>query len=295
MFVNSYRSKRYQSLDISAPSIDHKEIMKWTILKYLYPVIIVVLLSMLLYRQVTVVKAEQSGGSPESGSTSRLTTLFNSLSSLGYGSTGAGSQGDLGATWNKIYSAATKPFNDAAAKTLKNGGNTDYPQSLGGADDYNNNGSIPADSYQSTWTTCNAGNNYCGTGRSVAEKKDENIGLVWSPMISASLNWFQANNCVNNGATCTANGQAACKCVKLTSSKTGCGGYDDGNWRLPYQKELMINYIDGSWAKLTSAAYSFWSGTTSSNITQYAWYTGQYNGLTNSSTKSTSYSVRCVR
>ncbi len=255
----------------------------------------------LLYRQIQVVQAEQSGGSPESGASSRLTTLATALSSLSYGSTSAGSWGDWGTSWNRIYSAATAPFNDAVANTLKNGGNTDYPQSVGGVDDYNNNAPIPADSYQSEWTTCAAENDYCGTGRSVAEKKEVNTGLVWSARISSSANWFVANNCAypnglpGDDGVCNTNGEVACKCVKLTSSKTGCEGYDDGNWRLPTQKEIMMSYIDGSWAQLTNAGANYWSSTTTSNYTQLAWFTNLNAGATNGSNKTTNYSVRCVR
>lgn len=258
-------------------------------------------------RHLTLVRAEQTGTSPDSGATSRLQTLVASLTTLGYGSTAAGGWGNWGTSWNRIYSAASKPFNDAVAKGLTNGGGgtnvsgcttglSCFPKSVGGVDDYNNNGIIPADSYTSTWTVCNAGNNYCGTGRNVAEKKDENTGLVWSPRISSSLNWFQANNCDNTqAASCTANGQAACICTKLASSKTGCEGYDDGNWRLPYQKELMQSYIDGSWAQLSSAGSNYWSGTTNSSYTTQAWYTYQNSGYTSYTNKTNNTSVRCVR
>ena len=256
----------------------------------------------IVYKQVQVAWAEQGGSSPESGATSRLVTLSDALNTLNYGSTAAGGWGDWGASWNRIYSAATKPFNDAVANTLKNGGNTDYPQSVGGVDDYNNNGVIPADSYQATWTTCNAGNSYCSTSDATnAEKKDENTGLVWSIRTSSSSNWFTANNCqYPNGLSgddgvCNTNGEVACKCVKLTSSKTGCEALGDGNWRLPTQKELMMSYIDGSWAQLTNAATNYWSSTTTSTATQSSWSTNQNNGGTSSSNKTISTSVRCVR
>lgn len=260
------------------------------------------------YRHIQIVRAEQSGSSPESGATSRLVTLANALASLSYGSTATGSWGDWGTSWNRIYSAATAPFNDAVANTLKNGGNTDYPQSVGGVDDYNNNGVIPADSYQATWTTCNVGNSYCGSGRSVAEKKDENTGLIWSPRISSGSNWFVANRCkYPNGlpgddGVCNTHGEVACQCVKDTANEdpdnttaVTCERYDDGNWRLPTQKELMMSYIDGSWAQLTNAATSYWSSTTNSYATQGSWATGQANGTTTTNNKTANYSVRCVR
>ena len=268
---------------------------------FLVLVFLILLTLVFSYRHIQIVRAEQSGGTPESGSTSRLVTLSTALTSLSYGSTAAGSWGDWGTSWNRIYSAATKPFNDAVARTLKNGGNADYPQSVGGVDDYNNNAVIPADSYQSSWTTCNVGNNYCGTGRSVAEKQEVNTGLVWSPRISSSATWFNANNCQYPNAlpgddgVCNTHGEVACKCVKLSSSKTGCEGYDDGNWRLPTQKEIMMAYIDGSWAQLTNAATTYWSSTTISNATQTSWYTNQYNGNTTNNNKTNNNSVRCVR
>jgi hypothetical protein len=259
------------------------------------------------YRHIQIVRAEQSGGTPESGSTSRLVTLSTALTTLTYGSTAAGAWGDWGTSWNRIYSAATKPFNDALKSNgLKNGGNTDYPQSVGGIDDYNNNGTIPTDSYQSTWTTCNADNSYCNTGRAVAEKKDENTGLVWSPRISSSSNWFVANNCdYPNGlgdGVCDTHNELACKCVKDTdlsdadnTTAVTCERYDGGGWRLPTQKELMMSYIDGSWAKLTNAANFYWSSTTFSPATQNSWYTNQLTGSTTNATKTNAYSVRCVR
>jgi len=69
----------------------------------------------------------------------------------------------------------------------------------------------------------------------------------------------------------------------------------DGNWRLPTQKELMMSYIDGSWANLTNAANVYWSSTTTSNATQTSWYTNQYNGNTTTNNKTNTTSVRCVR
>ncbi len=277
----------------------HKRHRKTSFLVLGFLILLTVVVS---YRHIQIVRAEQSGSSPESGATSRLSTLATALTTLGYGSTAAGSWGDWLGSWNRIYSAATTPFNDAVAKTLKNGGNTDYPQSVGGVDDYNNNGVIPADSYQSTWTTCNVGNSYCGTNDATnAEKKDENTGLVWSIRTSSSATWFNANNCQYPNAlpgddgVCNTNGEVACKCVKLTSSKTGCESIGDGNWRLPTQKELMMSYIDGSWAKLTNAATNYWSSTTLSSSTQLSWSTSQGNGYTTSNNKTANPSVRCVR
>lgn len=263
--------------------------------------------------------AEQVGSSPESGSSSRLKTASDYLVTLSYGSTSAGSWGDWGLMWNRIYSAARAPFNDAVAKTLKNGSGTGvancaappsgahanincYTQALGGVDDYNNGQTIPANTYQGGWTACNVGNNYCSTGDSTnADHQDVNTGLVWSKQISSSATWFVANNCVapggtgSLGATCVNDGDPGCICVKNTSVKTGCENLT--GWRLPYQKELMQSYIDGSWnsSNLSSAGNYYWSATTYSIGTQNAWGTNQYIGYSNYNAKTSSYAVRCVR
>ena len=202
---------------------------------------------------------------------------------------------------------AQSPFNDAKSKGQKNGGGTgtlsDYTQSVGGVDDYNNNQTIPADTYQATWITCNSGNNYCGIGRSVAEKQDQNTGLVWSPVISTASDWFTANNRAypnglpgDDGVCNTTGGEVACQCVKSVSAKTGCEGYDDGNWRLPYQKEWMQAYIDGYGAHLSNTAIDFWSSTTriSTNDTHRAWYQFK-NYLNYSKLKTDTVGMRCVR
>ncbi|MFH1895991.1 MAG: DUF1566 domain-containing protein [bacterium] len=269
-------------------------------------------------------QAEISGESPDSESTSYIKTIYDSLFSLSYGSDSAGSWGDWGAYWNRLRSAGEKPFNDAVAEGLWNGtgagsttcAGTDwglncYTKAKGGVDDYNNGGSIPTDSYQQTWTTCSmaeGGNNGCGTGRAVAERQDPNTELVWGPRITTG-SWFTANNCIypnglendaDGGNICDNNGERSCVCIKHTGigadTKTGCEVYDDGNWRLPTQKELMQAYIDGSWGNLLNAGNNYWSATTQSSTTRLAWYTSLFYGGTVDNTKTnTGYSYRCVR
>ncbi len=276
--------------------------------RVLFYVSLAFIIGVIGFHYYQVVFAEQSGSSPESGANSRITSMAATVAGLSYGSTAAGSWGDYGTALNRIFSAAQGAFNDAKAVGTKNGGGTGtivaYTKVLGGVDDYNNNQTIPADTYQKTWTTCNVGNSYCGSSDTNAEKQDPNTGLIWSARTSSSANWFTANNCAQplNGvaplgaANCSANGDAACVCTKLTGgSKTGCDVLGDGLWRLPYQKELMIAYVDGSWSNLTNAGTHYWSSTTSSSATQTAWYTYQYNGNTSNSTKITNNSVRCVR
>jgi hypothetical protein len=270
---------------------------------------------------VTLARGEQSGSSPSAGATSRFKTLADDLVTRGYGSTASGAWGDWGASWNRIYSSAIRPAG-ADLSNMYNGtgvGSANctstfalncYTQAIGGVDDYNNNNTIPSDTYKVTWTTCAEGNNYCGTGRSVASRQDPNTGLVWSVRLTTSnstlpantVNWFVANNCKypnelpEDDGTCNTNGEVACYCVKLTSSKTGCDSFDDGGWRLPYQKELMQAYINGSRGSgLDNLTVNYWSATTRGSNTQNAWVTLLTDGPTVGYSKTTTNSVRCVR
>jgi hypothetical protein len=62
--------------------------------------------------------------------------------------------GRLESSWyfmDRFYSAATKPFNDAIANTLKNGGIPDYHKVWVVWTTTTITGVIPADSYQATW------------------------------------------------------------------------------------------------------------------------------------------------
>lgn len=167
---------------------------------------------------------------------------------------------------------------------------------------------MPSDSYGYTpaWTDCSS-SPYCGTD-SNADKQDPSTDLIWSKWIGVGADytqsWFWANNCkYPNGLTgddgiCDTNGEVACKCVKLTTEegKTGCEALGSG-WRLPYQKELMQAYINGSWKNLSNADFTYWSATTKSNNTHYAWIASLYYGYAANDTKTndTGYRVRCVR
>ncbi len=194
-------------------------------------------------------------------------------------------------------------------------GATDYTfwtQALGGVDDYNDGqAAFPTGSYVGSWTDCTSGaDNYCGLGATDtnADAKDLSTGLIWSVAIGIGADytqsWFWANSCyppetpTYNPGVCASHGDDGCQCVKLpVGSKTGCDALGDGGWRLPYQKELMQAYIDGSWTNLTSGGYIYWSSTTDSYYTPNAWIVYLYYGYTygDLNTYAASYRVRCVR
>ena len=72
-----------------------------------FGIVVVLTLGVLcLFRFSQIVLAEQVGSSPESGVSSRIKTIYDSLTSSSFGSTSAGAWGDWGSMWNKIYSAS---------------------------------------------------------------------------------------------------------------------------------------------------------------------------------------------
>ncbi|MDP2909913.1 MAG: DUF1566 domain-containing protein [bacterium] len=199
---------------------------------------------------------------------------------------------------NQYNGSATTPATDFAFWT----------QALGGVDDYNDGvAGLPTGAYVGQWQTCTSGaDNWCGTGDSNADKKDLSTGLVWSTNINSgnALTWFVANSCyppgtpTYNPTACAADGDDGCQCVRLPAgSETGCLDLGDGGWRLPYQKELMQAYINGSWTNLTAAGYLYWSSTTHSSTTHDAWRVSLTNGHTGYylKTNADSYRARCIR
>ena len=147
---------------------------------------------------VHFVSAEQSGFSPDSGETSPLKAVYDSLTSLSHGSTAAGSWGDWGAYWNRTRSAGEWVPTDAAAVTdVKNGitfHSTSRTQLTG---TYPNPTSCSTQQYHDsfgspvtqttnctntlTWTTASpavTGDDTGGAGANI--NKDPRTGLIWS-------------------------------------------------------------------------------------------------------------------
>jgi len=183
----------------------------------------------------------------------------------------------------------------------------DYSKEKGGVDDYNDGGSMPSDTFSENFTQCTSANNYCGTGDSTACAggvcyQDNRTNLVWSDYLDGGANhtWFWVNNCWEPGSSgnpgsCTANGNVACQCFSYPNASSGCAVLGDGNWRVPHQKELMQVYINGSWGNLPHAGSNFWSATTNSHDTHYAWIVNLHYGNTTNNTKTTNRYSRCVR
>ena len=173
-------------------------------------------------------------------------------------------------------------------------------QADGGIDDYNNNKAVPVGRYSKNWTTCTAaGDDPCGISNSGSAFRDDSTGLIWSKKMktvtyalddtNGQITWFLANNCVEQTGS-------ACTKITLPGTLTGCEA--NAGWYLPTQKQLMQAYIDGSYGNMEPALGSYrlyWSSTTYSSNVPNAWYTGLSNGYTYANTKTTTFSVRCVR
>ena len=213
-----------------------------------------------LWQMKLVLRAEQVGGSPDSGgSNSRITIIVNDLISKGIGSTGAGTWGDWGVMWNRIYSVAEIDYSH---------------QALQQKDDYANDGTDTWTTEESVWlnTVADAGNS--------GVYKDTRTGLYWSPIINIG----------------TSQTTAITLCDNLTMAFGGVG--DTGNWYLPTQKELMQASIDGIYnqtKKTWVSTWYFWSSSERSAVATSAYIATLYNGGMYSNTKTISEVVRCVR
>ena len=201
-------------------------------------------------------------------------TLSVTAAYLGVGNTWCGTAGTLLANL----------FNGS----LTAGGFDGGSQANGGVDDYNNNGTRPSDTYSKGWTACNSGNSYCGTSDSGADAKDDSTGLIWSMPCNGSgcASFSDASPITYSWDNSAANNNSR------TASQL-CS--DHAGWSLPHQKQLMQAYIDGSWGNLEGVDRGYWSATTRSDVTTYAWHTYLSYGYTYSNAKTTSYYVRCVR
>lgn len=196
-----------------------------------------------------------------------------------------------------IFGVAGSATAGANLSNMFNGTITSFTggsQANGGGDDYHNGGSPATSRYVSTWTTCDSGNSYCGTGLASAKVRDENTGLIWSYPCNGSgcssfsdsspLTYSWSNGGANN------NGQTA-------SQLCSAGSHGESGWSLPHQKQLMQAYVDGAYGNLvpTATNLGFWSATTYSTTTTSAWRVYLSGGFVDFHGKTNGNNVRCVR
>jgi len=275
-------------------------------LKKMLSIFVILVLMASFALSVRQVYAEQTGGSPESGATSRIKTIYDHLKDdLGYGTDAAGGWGDWGAYWNRIRSASEWIPDGTVAVTDVKSGKTFYDGSRAEqTGTYPNPSSCSTQQYHDsygapvtqttnctntiTWTTAAP----AVTGDDDDANTDPRTGLIWSRCIinSGGVPTFAATCGTNwswDGTTDADNIAVGGKTAAQLCSERGNG------WRLPSQKELMQAYIDGSYWNLLNPANYFWSRTEGSAAS--AWGVVLSSGYTGDSTKTGSRYVRCVR
>ena len=260
-----------------------------------------------------VLQPTPTPGSPSVGDDSRINTLYKQLVTLNYGSDSAGSWGDWGAMWNRIYSASIWTPSDATAlpgdvsvgNTFYAGNNrTIQTSSVAYPEVFVNqslclkeNTGAPCTAVQAvpvpatTWT--NTANNVW---------KDNRTGLYWSEdkgsmtnSFLTSCGFFTTNPRGNwSGTTC---GDAINFCSNLAQVAVS-GQSEKTNWYLPSYKELLQAYKDDMFNK-TGTAFTteniFWSSTEVSYQGVYGWVVPlSYDASWYNVPKYNTNSVRCV-
>jgi len=153
-------------------------------------VMLLVAAALAVFSWLGVSRAEQSGGSPESGATSRIKTIYDALAALSYGSDAAGAWGNWGAYWNRIYSAGQwTPSGNATAATVGSG-STFYSNSrTQQTGTYQASGNCPTQLYHDSYgppatqtTNCTDTITWTvpGGGITGTDKQDPRTGLIWS-------------------------------------------------------------------------------------------------------------------
>jgi len=281
--------------------------MKQKTKKLLIPLALFLVLGFFLYQVQEKVLAERSGSSPESGVTSRIKTIYDSVVSLSHGSDSAGGWGNWGVMWNRIRSAAEwVPSGDATeadvatGKTFYSDGRTQKTGTAPAPFDYSTQELATKDDRQgtykgeeSTWTAV-SGSPFAGFGAinllTGTVRQDTRTGLWWS----ASSTTFPTNEfTLSEDGSRPTGGQAIAFCDALNTANYG--GHDD--WYLPTQKELMTAYINGIYSQdpdFTTLNGS-WSSTQVSTSPTYVYLVFLADGITVDQRNFYPDNVRCVR
>ncbi len=178
-------------------------------------------------------------------------------------------------------------------------------------DDYNNAGAIisvfpDANLAGSTWTA----NNFCGGKDTQGTTADDDN--VWKDVSVQTSNTSVTESCASTSDCVFEDKISGLRWSKLQSTSAtwptamaGCDGLTfagQSDWRLPTQKELMDGYNHGIrsagtsyWVTTAQTYASFWSSSSGSDLTNYAWYVDLAHGGTNLNSKTATVSFVCVR
>jgi hypothetical protein len=278
-----------------------------------------------IYTRLTT-NTSATAGDHDLSTTTTPSTPFRSLSDIFSAiptidamkvATGTSYLGVPGTLLGNIFNGSCNNPDDS--DTACNFFNTAYPggsQANGGVDDFNGyhlGGTPPSDRYSTTWTTCTSENNYCGTGDSGANAKDNATDLVWSyPCAGSGCGSWDTSDAATLTTGCLPEGACAFLTSDTLYSWNSSGGNNNSltasqlcsghtGWSLPHQKQLMQAYIDGSYGNLEpQGVYRYyWSATVVSFNNNYynvwAWLVNLSDGYAYDNRSYSAHSVRCVR
>lgn len=238
------------------------------------------------------------GDPPSNGLTSRIKTLYDSLSTLTYGSDT--NSPDRGTYWNRIFTAGEwTPAGTAteadvlAGKTFYNTSRTEKTGTRYRVGVCSTQASIDPSSTQVksctstiTWTTPDG--SAAGT-----DKVDPITNLAWSHSLLRTDGNLTMDQFTKSVFTWNAAGSTNVAVGNKTAAQL-CTYFENG-WRLPTQREVLQAYIDGAYWKLTGAntTDAYWSG--SSGPTNPIFYKFSDGTTVSTSGPGIYYYVRCVR
>ena len=158
---------------------------------------------------------------------------------------------------------------------------------------YCNGSQISDVSNTQSWLTPSGVHINCDAAATCGGPASANNRIFTNIFLDAYTGLYVTNVLATSSSTVTWN-LAVDACYNLTS------GDGTGKWRLPTQKELMQLYIGGIFlqnaAQFSSfLADSFWSASSLSSDTTFAWYVRLGNGLTYIYGKAFNRAVLCVR
>ncbi len=287
--------------------------MKSTFYRILLSSVCILFLLTVGFRHIhTVVFAEQSSSSPESGTTSRIKTASDWLVAKGanYGATDAPDwSNNWGTMWNRIMEAAAWEPGGTAIVTDVLEGKTFY---AGSSDRDNKTGSLvnyssqSLEIYQDKDASDGTSEEPAWTNTATNVWKDSRTGVYWSNSLGSYTNSFTLLTCdffTNNPRGSYAGGDADCgdainTCSTFSLDATG-DAVPETDWYLPSQKESFQAYIDGMYNQAgvvftTSSIY--WTSTEHSSSSTYAaeatFDVGQFGFVLKNTAN---HYVRCVR
>jgi hypothetical protein len=233
-------------------------------------------------------------GVPGNTRTSYIQELYNTLKDdLGHGTEGAGSWGDYGSMWNRIFSSALRQQD--LGDLWSDGQQQDLHRSQAYVmydDSEVTNDVNHVKLFSSPWTQV-----YDDTD--VEIWRDERTGLYWTNELSTEEdNEFDLENC--NFFDLKNRGSYDGLDLDCGDAINYCATLDlDGmtNWYLPTRDELSQAYINGMYIE-TDVGFAtdsfFWSSTEYSGDVTKAWTLNVSNGRALEYGKTNEISVRCV-